>query len=354
MKKRSFSIWLACAACCAIHAQPTFEPTDLRYAVHLCSDTAFIPAQDQSMIGEVQDLSAVNRGCLLANEQQSVFVRFSVASAGLLAFAVTPTEPSDYDFALWGPFIEAVDTLEGSPIRCSYAALSGATGLSFQALDISESASGDGWVRHVSVDAGQHYVLYVGNYSLNGIGFHLHWQLEDGAALSCPGLPEAAFEPSVGTVGVGEEVSFVDLSTNDPYGWYWEFPGASMATSTDQFPQGITYATAGCYDVRLTAYNSAGAGETMTTCAVNVDATTGITAMDDVVGMVQDGRTLRFIAQGSPFFHVTVLDASGRTVQQEQGQGSMELPLTAHATGAYTVLVRTATGLIARRVAVIR
>ncbi|MBL7950150.1 MAG: PKD domain-containing protein [Flavobacteriales bacterium] len=351
MKDRSLIFSLALSINGAVHAQPTFEPTDLRYAIHLCSDTVFTPAVDQSFTGDIADLNPANHGCLLTDEHQSVFVRFSVVSSGRIGFTVMPAQPMDFDFAVWGPFAESVDTLTGAPVRCSYAAQTGNTGLSFQASDLTEGSSGDSWVARLNVVEGQHYVLCVDNFALTGLGFALEWQLEDGAALSCPGLPQAAFEPSTFTAGVGESIAFADLSTNDPYAWYWEFPGASVAESTDQFPEGISYTTPGCYDVRLTAYNAAGSGLTVQSCSITVDGSTSMHSSDETVVLMFDGRTLRFVPKSNEVFQVTLLDALGRMLEQQQEQGSFELSMAARAPGSYTVLIRTGSGWMTRRVA---
>ena len=53
-------------------------------------------------------------------------------------------------------------------------------------------------------------------------------------------------------------VNFKDLTQNYPLSWNWTFSGATPASSTDQHPQNITYATAGLHDVSLVASNSAG------------------------------------------------------------------------------------------------
>lgn len=46
------------------------------------------------------------------------------------------------------------------------------------------------------------------------------------------------------------QVQFTDQSAGNPTGWYWEFPGGTPDTSSDQNPV-ITYNTAGKYDVSL-------------------------------------------------------------------------------------------------------
>ena len=56
---------------------------------------------------------------------------------------------------------------------------------------------------------------------------------------------------------VGGYVQFTDLSTNNPIGWEWTFPGGLPLTSSDQNPL-IQYNTFGIYSVTLKATNAYG------------------------------------------------------------------------------------------------
>ncbi len=69
--------------------------------------------------------------------------------------------------------------------------------------------------------------------------------------------PVANFSASPTTVMATQQVSFTDLSSNNPTSWYWEFEGGTPATSTERNPV-VTYNTPGTYNVSLTATNSAG------------------------------------------------------------------------------------------------
>jgi len=71
--------------------------------------------------------------------------------------------------------------------------------------------------------------------------------------------PKADFTASATTILVGDNVTFTDLSTNDPYVWNWTFAGGTPGTSTQQNPA-ITYNTTGTYTVALTATNECGSG----------------------------------------------------------------------------------------------
>lgn len=69
--------------------------------------------------------------------------------------------------------------------------------------------------------------------------------------------PVADFSAGDPTICAGQTVTFTDLSTNAPTSWAWTFTGGTPSTSTSQNPT-ITYATAGTYQVVLTATNGAG------------------------------------------------------------------------------------------------
>ncbi len=61
-----------------------------------------------------------------------------------------------------------------------------------------------------------------------------------------------------GGAGVGTAVDFTDNSSPTPDEWLWNFGGAG--SSTDRNPQDVTFATAGLYQITLTAENGIGSG----------------------------------------------------------------------------------------------
>ncbi|MFP4469127.1 MAG: lamin tail domain-containing protein [Bacteroidales bacterium] len=73
-----------------------------------------------------------------------------------------------------------------------------------------------------------------------------------------PPPPAANFAANLTTIYVGESIDFTDLSTNVPTSWQWTFEGGTPSSSTVQNPTGITYNTAGSFDVTLTATNAYG------------------------------------------------------------------------------------------------
>jgi PKD repeat protein len=53
-------------------------------------------------------------------------------------------------------------------------------------------------------------------------------------------------------------IDFTDQSTNNPTTWQWFFPGGNPASSNDQNPASVCYATPGTYDVTLITTNANG------------------------------------------------------------------------------------------------
>ncbi|MBM3405128.1 MAG: PKD domain-containing protein, partial [Bacteroidetes bacterium] len=62
----------------------------------------------------------------------------------------------------------------------------------------------------------------------------------------------AEFAASQTLLCQGASINFTDQSYGNPVSWSWSFEGGNPSTSTDQNPQGITYATPGSYNVSLT------------------------------------------------------------------------------------------------------
>jgi gliding motility-associated-like protein len=89
--------------------------------------------------------------------------------------------------------------------------------------------------------------------------------------------PVASFTANQTTICEGDCISFTNTSTGAPFtAINWNFPGATPATSTQNNPINICYATAGTYTVELTVTNTDGTDtETVTnfitvqTCTTN-------------------------------------------------------------------------------------
>jgi PKD repeat protein len=321
-------------------AQPgPFLPADLQYALHVCSDTAF--ALGQSGSGEVADLEVGNRGCLVNLEQSGMWMHVQVATAGQLAFMLTPEASTDLDFAVWGPFSGPAIALDVTPVRCSFAAGLLATGMNYTAVDLSESAGGDRWVRYLDVLPGEWYTVYVTQFSSLGLNFALTWQLQGGASLACLEAPVADFTGPVAPVLPGALVGFTDASTNYPYAWYWEFPGGVPATSVERDPQGIVYTEAGCHDVQLTVYNATGSATVARPCAVEVEVSTGVAAVDPAAFVLRQEAGLLHVLPTDLVTRaeVRVLDLRGRVLATTTGSGVVVVPLGHITPGVYAMEV---------------
>ena len=171
---------------------PAPPATDCIGGATVCSGQAF--NNNSNNTGNVIDLTAANQGCLASGERQGTWYIFSPSAPGTIGFTISPAAPTDYDFAVWGPFPAGSTTgticpPAGPPLRCSYAAPYGDTGCGNGAVDASEGAGGDRWVSTFPVAVGQVFLLYVDNFSANGQAFSLSWQLGGGASLDCTVLP---------------------------------------------------------------------------------------------------------------------------------------------------------------------
>ncbi len=333
---------LALLAALPCLAQPgPFLHADLQYAAHVCTDTAYAVDAVQVGVGEVVDLGVANRGCLVGSEHMGVWMHFQAATAGQVGFTVAPVQPADYDLAVWGPFTAPPWTLGTPPVRCSFAGLNGAGGLNYTAVDLSESAGGDGWVRYLDVLPGEWYVLYVDNFSMSGLDFSLTWQLQQGATLACLQPPGAMMEIPAGPLLPGGTAAFADQSSNHPYAWDWAFPTGLPATSQERDPQGIAFAEVGCHAVQLTVYNAAGSNTATIPCGVVVEVSTGLVSHAPARFAIRQGPTeLRIVpADAHQDVEVQLLDASGRSVLRLAGNGEQVLSTATLSPGRYTVLV---------------
>lgn len=172
--------------------------TDCEAAALLCSNTS----QTANSGGAgTQELTGSNRGCL-SSENQSSWYYLNVQTGGSLTMNISPASSlDDYDFAIWGPFTSATAGANcpptSAPIRCSWSAVKGNTGMvvpyngqtsssgcgpwywpfdpcygmittTNNPADVSEGSGGDSWVSNLTTSANQVYILLVDNYSNSG------------------------------------------------------------------------------------------------------------------------------------------------------------------------------------------
>ncbi len=172
--------------------------TDCGAASLLCSNTS--QTANSGGAGN-QELTGSNKGCL-STEHQSSWYYLNVQTGGSLTMTISPSNSNDdYDFAIWGPFTSVTAAANcpptSAPIRCSWSAVKGNTGMvvpyngqtsssgcgpwywpfdpcygmittTNNPADVSEGSGGDSWVSSLTTSANQVYILLVDNYSNSG------------------------------------------------------------------------------------------------------------------------------------------------------------------------------------------
>lgn len=141
--------------------------------------------------------------CIETGENESQWYVFSSITNGTIGFEIVPNSPTDYDWAIWGPYnsLQCPAFNNDPTIRCSSTQLlgNGNTGLVAPANDTIEQngeyaaccgSVGDADLRPLDVLAGEVYVMMLDNWSGSSVGFQLNWNLSNGASLDCtPPLP---------------------------------------------------------------------------------------------------------------------------------------------------------------------
>ena len=174
--------WAATLSCVPCANGPiSGSNSDCSFATAICSNSSFTGASSGPGLS-----SEGCSGCNLS-ENFSNWYYFEAQTSGTLRLTIDPNvNTDDYDFAVYGPNVTCRSL--GSPVRCSYAANTGNTGMSPTALDNSEDVLGDGYVAPINVTAGQTYYLMVNKWSAGGSGFTLDWTGST-ASLDCAVLP---------------------------------------------------------------------------------------------------------------------------------------------------------------------
>ena len=156
---------------------------DCSSATTICDNNSF--SGNSSGFGLLQEMNAFNSGCM-SIEHQSSWYTFTVQTSGTLTMTISPqNSANDYDFAIWGPNPNCPPILP--PIRCSWAAGGGDTGLDNIAVDNSEGAGGNKWVAELNVLVGETYIVLIDNFSSSNDPFDLNWG--GTASLDCAILP---------------------------------------------------------------------------------------------------------------------------------------------------------------------
>lgn len=179
----TYAGWAASISCTTCVTAPPPSPQDCAGATTICDDNTF---NGNSSGPGVQELNALNSGCL-AFENQSSWFFFSPTTTGTIAFMLTPTPAVDYDFAIWGPYPEPICPPNELPLRCSWAAPAVPTGLQAGAGDNTEGAGGNGVVNPITVgpaQVGMVYIMFIDNWSASTTPFNFVWN-NTGVILDC-------------------------------------------------------------------------------------------------------------------------------------------------------------------------
>ncbi len=164
---------------------------------------------------------------------------------------------------------------------------SGTIGATCFTIDLSSYIEEDILVKFESYNAGTiGNNLFLDNINIDGV----------------PGTipPVANFTTNSTILCEGEPITFTDQSTANTTSWDWSFQGGSPATSTAQNPV-VSYASAGTYNVTLTATNSFGTDTESMTITVNpLPSTPVITQSGNNLSVVlQAGETASWSYNGN-------------------------------------------------------
>jgi len=173
--------WSATISCVSCTANSIADNNDCISSTAICSNSSFSGASVGPGIS--------SEGCAGCNtsEHFTNWYKFCAQTSGSLQFAIDPSvNTQDYDFALYGPGVTC--TSLGTPVRCSYAAGGGNTGLRAASADFSENVAGDGWVAPLNVTAGQCFYLMISQWSAGGSGFTIDFTGST-TSLNCIVLP---------------------------------------------------------------------------------------------------------------------------------------------------------------------
>lgn len=191
------------------------QPNDCVNALVVCGNSTFY--SNASGSGNVQEVNACS-----GSEHNSLWLQVNIVQGGTLGFDLIPDDTDinvDYDFWVFGP--NPVCGSLGSPIRCSTTNPAAAgltnnhTGMygSTTATTSGPGANGNGYVRWLTVSAGQTYYIAIDRPHGDG-GFQLQWT---GTAMNGTGAfpipPVANSIPDLKTCSMTPNVGIFDLNS---------------------------------------------------------------------------------------------------------------------------------------------
>lgn len=143
-----------------------YAQSDCISAIPVCgnSNISYTPSGPGTVL---EDLG----GCLIDDENFSVWYSFTAATSGTLAFTIDANvNTTDYDFAVYAA--NATCGALGTPIRCNFAGTSPTGNTGLELVDTNSPY----FEPFLDVVAGQTYYLVIDNYSNSLNGFSLNWE----------------------------------------------------------------------------------------------------------------------------------------------------------------------------------
>jgi PKD repeat protein len=139
----------------------------------------------------------------------------------------------------------------------------------------------------------------------------------------------------------GENVNFMDMSSNHPTGWEWTFEGGTPATSTDQNPV-VTYSAKGNYAVTLKATHPSGGTNTITKTDYISIGVVGISTLQSTV-KVYPNPTNDFVYITNPTKdaqEIVIFNAVGKQVSSTRSSKDViSLNIASQSKGMYLVRI---------------
>lgn len=153
--------------------------------------------------------------------------------------------------------------------------------------------------------------------------------------------PQADFTANYTVIEPGESINFIDLSSGNPYQWYWQFPGAVTTESSQQNPTGIQYNDEGQFSVTLTVSNNLGLDSITKQMYITVAAEDPCTvaptvAFDANPRLIAAGQSVQFqnLSTGYPTYHTWSFPGGTPNYSNE---GSPTNPIIYNTPGIYDV-----------------
>jgi gliding motility-associated-like protein len=225
----NFGGWQAnvtCVPCAPGRGQSEGNNNDCSNATRICGN---LLTSDISN-GPGVELEGCGGSSCLTGEIYSNWYKMVAQTNGTIEFTIRPNQPGqDFDFQVFGPNPDCNNL--GNPIRCSFAApsVTGNTGVGNGAVDLSEGASGDGFVRRIDAVAGETYLLMVNKWSPIANVNNSFTITYSGTAVLAP--PNAAITPTDAVICSGDSVT---LSVNPPENYIWtSVPPGFNATGSE-------------------------------------------------------------------------------------------------------------------------